>query len=136
MAPATKAEILSILEALNMRYWSPDYTREEAKEIARQDCEDYREMPADLLQDACAAWRRRPDSKWAPKTGELLAICAPMLQRRRDAREAMRRLHQALVGTKALADNPALASDEQWADLLAKARAAAAKDGPESILSE
>lgn len=47
--------------------------------------DDLSHIPPDILDEACAAYRRDPEARYFPRPGQLLAIAEPILAERRRA---------------------------------------------------
>lgn len=47
--------------------------------------DDLGHIPPDILDEACAAYRRDPEARFFPRPGQLLAIAEPLLAERRRA---------------------------------------------------
>lgn len=96
LVPAAAREIVTALEALSLQYWSKEFSREDAKILARQWVEDFGHLPLDVVAEACRQWRRT--QSWFPKINEFLGIAEPLLARRRAALKAARTVLDALEG--------------------------------------
>lgn len=70
---------------LQAHYWRPDFSPAQAKELYADYIEDLSDLPPDILDAAIGQYRRNPESKFFPRTGELLGFAAPMLEERRRA---------------------------------------------------
>lgn len=70
--PAADRDVLGLLEALFQHY--PPLGGEAGQKQRWADwLEDVGHLPADVLRDACKAWRQG-DNRWAPNPGQLLAL--------------------------------------------------------------
>ena len=100
-APASR--IIQVLTALMLHYPRPDFTQEQAKAVCLDMAHDFREMPADILEQACRDWRQT--EKWFPRTSELLAKANAMLKERQDALADVNRVLVRLKSPPKQGDN-------------------------------
>jgi hypothetical protein len=70
---------------LQAHYWRPDFSPAQAKELYADYIEDLADLPPDILDAAIGQYRRDPERKFFPRTGELLGLAAPLLEERRRA---------------------------------------------------
>jgi hypothetical protein len=101
--PATPHQIVGALLALAVNFYRPDFSEAQAKIIVNQQLDDFADVPADILAEACTTWRRT--EKWFPKPSELLALTGPMLRKRRDALADVSRVMDRIEGRSRSGDN-------------------------------
>lgn len=82
LSPASPSEIAEMVDRLAWHY--PRTTRPAAarRSVAEDWLADLAHLPADIIDAACAAWRRAPHD-YAPTPGHLLALATPILEARR-----------------------------------------------------
>lgn len=77
--------VATALLRLQAHYWRPEFTPAQAKELYADFMDDLGHIPPDILDEACAAYRRDPEARFFPRPGQLLAIAEPLLAERRRA---------------------------------------------------
>lgn len=77
--------VATALLRLQAHYWRPEFTPAQARELYEDFMDDLGHIPPDILDEACAAYRRDPDARFFPRPGQLLAIAEPLLAERRRA---------------------------------------------------
>lgn len=85
-----------MIEALATHHPMRDMDRASSEIWARDWLADLADVPLDILEAACAEWRRNA-SPWMPKPGQLLAIITPILNHRK----ALKRRATAIVAEQA-----------------------------------
>jgi hypothetical protein len=75
--PNERKQVAAILARLSLHYWRPDYTPEQAKLLIQDYLDDLAGYSVVEIERAVMTYRRLPDSKFFPKSGELLAIMNP-----------------------------------------------------------
>lgn len=131
LTPGRPSAIAASLTSLALNYHRPDFTAEQAAIIVNQQLDDFADVPADILAEACTTWRRT--EKWFPKPSELLALTGPMLRKRRDALADVNRVMDQIEGRGRSGDNfqPLTAEQEgTMAALIARLKAST-QDEPE-----
>jgi len=71
--PATPKEIAGRIEALTVHYWDRQRDEASSRIYVRDWVDDMGEVPADILEAACVAWRRS-DARFMPTPGQLLKL--------------------------------------------------------------
>jgi len=66
-----------MLGGLSLHYWRQDFSRDEWMLFYADYIEDLQEYPREMIQNAMKVYRKKPDAKWFPKIGELIAIIDP-----------------------------------------------------------
>lgn len=82
MAPSAPKEVITALGALSLHYWRPDFTQEQARMLYGDYISDLSDYPIDLILDGIKAYRKKPEAKWFPKVGELIALVEPHYRKR------------------------------------------------------
>jgi len=77
--------VATALLRLQAHYWRPEFTPAQARELYADFMDDLGHIPPDILDEACAAYRRDPEARFFPRPGQLLAIAEPLLAERRRA---------------------------------------------------
>lgn len=77
--------VATALLRLQGHYWRPDFSPAQARELYEDFMDDLGHIPPDILDEACAAYRRDPEARFFPRPGQLLAIAEPLLAERRRA---------------------------------------------------
>ena len=77
--------VATALLRLQGHYWRPDFSPAQARELYEDFMDDLGHIPPDILDEACAAYRRDPEARYFPRPGQLLAIAEPLLAERRRA---------------------------------------------------
>jgi hypothetical protein len=77
MQPNERKQIAAILARLSLHFWRPDFTPDQARLLIKDYLEDLAGFAPNEIERACMAYRRKPDSKFFPKSGELLGILSP-----------------------------------------------------------
>lgn len=72
--PTERKQIAAILAKLSLHYWRPDYTPEQARMVMEDYLDDLRGYSPAQVAQACADYRKLPDSKFFPASGALLAL--------------------------------------------------------------
>lgn len=57
-----------------LHYWRPDFTPEQARMLIEDYLDDLRGYTPEQVDAACIRYRKEPDSKFFPHTGELLKL--------------------------------------------------------------
>lgn len=83
LVPAKPETIGRLIEALMWHYPAPPRSEEAAASVAADWLRDLRHLPEDIVDAACAGWRRGQHA-FAPSPGHLLAIADPILAARRN----------------------------------------------------
>ena len=81
MAPASKTEIAGRIEALTVHYWTKALDPASAKIYVQDWLSDVGHLPPDILESACAQWRRS-DKAFMPTPGQFLAVANPIYENR------------------------------------------------------
>lgn len=92
--------VATSLLRLQAHYWRPDFTPAQAKELYADYIEDLSELPPDILDEAIREYRRNPEARFFPRTGELLGLAAKNLEERR---RAISRLEAHVTRSEAIA---------------------------------
>jgi hypothetical protein len=82
LSPATPGEIAEMIDRLAWHYPRTARPAAARRTIAEDWIADLAHLPADIIDAACAAWRRAPND-FAPTPGHLLALATPILEARR-----------------------------------------------------
>lgn len=90
LRPATYEQILAELATLVAVLGGKDRSSADWTFVQNVMAEDLGDVPADILHEAVAAWRRT--AQFFPKPADLLALIRPMLERRRWERARILRL--------------------------------------------
>ncbi len=83
LRPAAPKQVLTALMTLMLHFPRPDYSQGQAKAVCLDMAQDFADVPADIVEEACREWRRT--EKWFPRPAELLLRAQAMVKRRRDA---------------------------------------------------
>lgn len=59
---------------MSLHYWRPDYTPEQARLVIEDYLDDLADFLPSEIERACMTFRRNPENKFFPKSGELLGI--------------------------------------------------------------
>lgn len=78
LIPATPAEIGRMVNGLLWHYPRPDRPEAAEESVVLDWVRDLAHLPVDIIDAACTAWRRAPNS-YAPTPGHLLEIARPIL---------------------------------------------------------
>lgn len=81
MVPSSKTEIAGRIEALTVHYWTKALDPASAKIYVQDWLSDAGHLPPDILESACAQWRRS-DKAFMPTPGQFLAIANPIHENR------------------------------------------------------
>lgn len=81
LIPATPVEIGRLIDGLLWHYPRPERPEEAEESVVLDWVRDLGHLPADIIDAACTAWRRAPNS-YAPTPGHLLEIARPILAAR------------------------------------------------------
>lgn len=73
-SPNTAMEISAHLTKLAMHYWRPDFTPGQMRHLMADYLEDLRGHSPAEIADACARYRRNPENKFYPRSGQLLEL--------------------------------------------------------------
>lgn len=95
LKPAQAKSIILFLEALAVHHPMKEMSRAESDLWAKDWISDLAHVPADILESACAQWRRNP-TPWMPKPGQLLELISPIVK----YREALHRRCNLLLEQK------------------------------------
>lgn len=87
LIPAGDHAVISAVGRLSLHYPQPSMDAEANASRWDDWCDNFADVPADLLAAGCAAWRRSP-ARFAPSPGQLLALCQGARFRRRLAEDA------------------------------------------------
>lgn len=118
MAPATAEERLNALRALRLGTLARNESDAEARASFAKLNEDLRDVPADILRDACTAYVNEPGTRFFPRgAGEIRAFTGPLLIRR--ARHATR-LGEMATASDNVFDESERATPEQIAAIKAE----------------
>lgn len=85
LRPAGPEYVAMALLRLQAHYWRPDFTQAQAKALYADFMDDLSHLPADILDQAIATYRRDPEARFFPRPGQLLAVAEPILAERRRA---------------------------------------------------
>lgn len=90
--PAANDEIIYLLTRLAAHYSSQhaDRSASQWQVVFADYADDLSHLPADIMRDAIATWRRT--EKWWPKVSELIAIAMPRLTERLWERDRLRKM--------------------------------------------
>ena len=102
---ATPQTIITILTQLMLHYPRPDFTDGQAKQVCLDMAQDFADVPADIMAEACRDWRR--NEKWFPRPAELLAKTKDLLDARKRALQDVNRVLSAL-------ERPAVAKGDNF----------------------
>ena len=69
-----RKQIAAILARLSLHYHRPDYSQAQAKLLFEDYLNDLEPYSPRDVEIACEEYRRKPESKYFPKVGELLEI--------------------------------------------------------------
>lgn len=72
--PSERKQIAAILARLALHFWRPDFTPEQARMVIEDYLDDLRGYSPTQIERACMQFRKRPDSTFFPKSGQLLGI--------------------------------------------------------------
>jgi len=78
--PSDRKVKAAILSRLALHYWRPDFSPEQARMLMADYLDDLVEVSPNQLERACMEFRKKPESTFFPKIGELLAIINPAPQ--------------------------------------------------------
>lgn len=95
LRPAPAARIIQLLTGLMLHFPRPDFSQEQAKMVCMDMAQDFAELPLDIFEEACRAWRQT--EKWFPRTAELLAKAQALLAVRKSALRDVQRVLAALT---------------------------------------
>lgn len=84
---ASTLEFAEELSRLALHYWRPDFNPKEAAKLNADYLEDLRGITVEELKAACRTWRRNPDNRFYPTSGQLLELVKDALSER--ARQKM-----------------------------------------------
>ena len=82
LSPANPSEIAEMVDRLAWHYPRTARPEKARRAVAEDWLSDLAHLPADIIDAACAAWRRAPND-YAPTPGHLLALATPILEARR-----------------------------------------------------
>lgn len=71
-----RKQVAAILARLSFHYWRPDYSQEQARMVMEDYLNDLEHISPASVEKACAEYRKKPDSKFFPKVGEILDLIA------------------------------------------------------------
>lgn len=71
----TEVELATILARLAAHFPSRNLSAKRVEYMIADWFEDVKHLPAATIEAACGKWRRDPENKWFPTSGQLLAIC-------------------------------------------------------------
>lgn len=97
LRPGTRKDLAVCLGQLAIVYASSHRTEHEWEMLFDIYSEDLAEVPADILADACRAYRRDPANKFFPTPGQILGLCNADLQRRRLFLAGLNRVRDDIV---------------------------------------
>tara|TARA_R110002073_G_scaffold303806_1_gene472266 strand:+ start:4355 stop:4861 length:507 start_codon:yes stop_codon:yes gene_type:complete len=82
LSPANPNEIAQLIRRLAWHYPQPPRLAAAQRAIAEDWLADMAHLPADIIDAACAQWRRAAN-EYAPTPGQLLALANPIWEQRR-----------------------------------------------------
>lgn len=67
----------AILSRLGLHFWRPDFTEGQAKLLFSDLYSDLADFSPNEISTACATWRRNPENRFFPTSGQLIGIMRP-----------------------------------------------------------
>ena len=119
---ASPQTIITMLTQLMLHYPRPDFTDGQAKQVCLDMAQDFADVPADIMAEACREWRRT--EKWFPRPAELLAKTRELLEARQRALRDVGRVLSALDRPPPAKGDNFTSSDEDSMALFRKKLAA------------
>src|ERR1051326_6571435 len=81
-SPATKAQIIARVTALEMYYPKSPMTDGERKVWFAQWCDDLKHKTDSEIAYACTRYRQNSENRFFPTPGQLIALCQPAFENR------------------------------------------------------
>lgn len=73
----TALEINAILSRLSLHYWRPDFGPGQVRLLLADYLDDLHGYSVEAINAACTQYRRNPENKFFPRSGDLLALLKP-----------------------------------------------------------
>lgn len=123
----TMRDVVELVGRLSLQYWRPNFSPEQAKLLFQDFAQDLAGLTREELAQACLEWRRDPENRFFPTSGQLRGVADHILRRRARDRAAAERLLAILDTPEEGTDAPV--SRRSSADILAARRPAPPQHG-------